>query len=60
MAVNHKAINDLNDLKDRIDIWIMHNRQPNAYHSGADTLGDLAGRLAIIAGENLVFEAKGE
>ena len=60
MAVNYKAINDLNDLKDRIDVWIAHNRQPNAYRAGADTLGDLAGKLAIIAGENLVFEAKGE
>lgn len=54
---NYTAINDLNVLKDRIDAWIQHNKQPYAYGAPAEGLDELAGRLAKIAGDHMVFEA---
>ena len=57
MEPDHDAINELNDLKDRIDIWIQHNRQPGAYAAPDEDLDELAARMAKIAGDRMVREA---
>jgi hypothetical protein len=56
---DYKTISNLNDLKDRIDLWINHNRQPLAYGVPAEDLGELAARLAKIAGDHMVHEVAG-
>ena len=55
---HYKVISDLNDLKDRIDIWIWHNQQPEAYDSPAEDLSELASRLARIAGDATLASVK--
>ena len=55
---DYVAIADLHDLKDRIDQWINYEKQPEAYRAPADSLGDMAARLAKIAGDNMVRRAE--
>lgn len=57
---DYMAISSLHDLQDRIKLWIDHNRQPGAYGVPAEDLGELAARLAKIAGDHLVHEVAGE
>lgn len=46
---NYKTIQDLNAVKDRLDIWMKHHKQPQAYDSGTMTLVEIAEMLADIA-----------
>lgn len=46
---NYKTIQDLNAVKDRLDIWRKHHKQPQAYDSGTMTLAEIAEMLVGVA-----------
>lgn len=45
---NYKTVQALNEVKDRLDIWIAHHQQPRAYAPGTMTLSEIAEMLVEI------------
>lgn len=54
---NYQTVSALNDVKDRLDIWIKHHKQPKAYDLGASTLAEIAEMLVGIVNAHEYPEA---